>query len=142
VSAHCEICQCVFHVFALLESIYTSGVISLPGTTPIAASSRPASYASDTDPFMHCEIATITTPRSHASLKARMRSGRWGAFPEPKLSRTTPRMGGARNARMVAVAMPGNRRKVATGTGYAGSRTTEWATHPHVDSFLSECQVI
>jgi len=76
----------------------TSGVISPPGTTPAWRSVRPVSYASETEPFVHWVMATMTTPRSHASRRADIRSLRCGAFPAPNVSRTTPRTGGARNA--------------------------------------------
>ena len=87
--------------------------MSPPLTTPADRRLLPVSYASETEPFAHCEIETMTTPRSQASLSAPMRSGRCGALPAPYVSRTTPCVGGARNARTVAAVMPGKRRSVA-----------------------------
>lgn len=56
----------------------------------------------------------MTTPLSAASRRARVKSLRCGAFPAPKVSRTTPRMGGAKNALTVSEEIPGKSRNVAT----------------------------
>lgn len=58
-------------------------------------------------------MATTTTPLSQASFSASIRSGRCGALPAPKVSRTTPRIGWLQNALIVAPPIPGNRRSVA-----------------------------
>ena len=94
------------------DAIRTSGVMSPPGTIPIDNRALPVSYASDTVPFEHWVMATMTQ-RSDASFNASIRSERWGAFPAPKVSRTTPWIGGLRNARTISAEIPGNRRSVA-----------------------------
>ena len=85
--------------------------MSSPGITPVLSSCFPVSYASETDPRAHWDIVTITTPLSHASRSASMRSLRCGALPAPKDSSTTPLMCGARNARTVAAVIPGKIRR-------------------------------
>ena len=71
-------------------------------------------------------IATMMTPLSHASLRASTRSARWGAFPAPNVSRTTPRVGGMRKARMVAPVMPGKSRRVAVVGSPVSSFRERW----------------
>lgn len=90
----------------------TSGVISPPGTIPTSSSALPVSYASDTAPFAHCVIATITH-LFDASRRASIKSLRCGAFPDPKVSMTTPTTGGFKKARIVSAVIPGNNRIVA-----------------------------
>jgi len=52
-------------------------------------------------------------PRLHASFKASVISGRCGALPAPKVSKTTPRTGGIQKALSVVPEIPGNKRSVA-----------------------------
>ena len=57
------------------DAIRTSGVMSPPGTIPIDNRALPVSYASDTVPFEHWVMATMTQ-RSDASFNASIRSER------------------------------------------------------------------
>ena len=85
----------------------------LQRSEPVMRRLRPASYAAETEPLAHCEIATMTTPRSQAFFNSAIRSARWGALPAPNVSNTTPLVGGKRKALTVAAGIPGKRRKVA-----------------------------
>ena len=77
-------------------------------------------------------MATIITPRSHASFKASVISCLCGALPAPKVSKTTPCTGGIQKALSVAPEIPGNKRRVALAESEIQSFFKYGSTHTYM----------